>query len=82
MPYSPKAMPPINDLETLRGYVEEELRSIERELSETVAVDLRPIYAAPTRPRNGMVVYADGTHWNPGAGEGLYAREASAWVKL
>jgi hypothetical protein len=31
-----------------------------------------------------MVVYADGTNWNPGSGEGIYRRNAanSAWVFL
>lgn len=82
MPYVPTAMPPVESLEALRAYVEEELRSIAREMSETVAVDLRPVFVAPTRPRNGMIVYADGTTWNPGAGEGVYARENGVWVKL
>lgn len=31
---------------------------------------------------DGMVVYADGTVWNPGSGEGLYERRAGAWQKL
>lgn len=31
---------------------------------------------------DGMIAYADGTVWNPGAGEGVYARIAGAWVKL
>lgn len=30
-------------------------------------------FAAPTRPRRGVLAYADGTHWNPGSGEGFYA---------
>lgn len=40
------------------------------------------LYAAPTKTRAGMVVYADGTTWNPGSGEGLYRRNAanSAWT--
>ena len=36
----------------------------------------------PTKPRNGMLVYSDGTDWNPGSGEGFYGYEAGAWVKL
>lgn len=30
----------------------------------------------------GMVVLADGTNWNPGAGQGVYAYYAAAWHKL
>lgn len=36
----------------------------------------------PPTPFNGMVVYADGTSWNPGAGVGFYGYQNGAWVKL
>lgn len=36
----------------------------------------------PEKPRDGMVAFADGTSWNPGAGGGLYERVAGAWQKL
>jgi len=39
-------------------------------------------YAAPTKPREGMIALADGTTWNPGSGAGVYAYYGSAWVKL
>lgn len=45
-------------------------------------VSLVKMSVPPSRPRDGMVVYADGTNWNPGQGEGVYARVAGAWVKL
>jgi hypothetical protein len=35
--------------------------------------------AEPIRYADGDLVYADGTNWNPGAGEGLYCRVAGAW---
>jgi len=38
--------------------------------------------AAPAKPTDGDVVYADGTDWNPGSGEGIYARYNSTWNKL
>jgi len=38
---------------------------------------------APINPQQGDIRYADGTDWNPGAGEGIYFRNAAgAWVKL
>lgn len=44
---------------------------------------LRTLYAAPAKPREGMVVKADGTTWNPGGtGAGIYAYVGGAWVKL
>lgn len=38
--------------------------------------------AQPASMTDGMIVYADGTLWNPGSGEGFYGRENGAWVKL
>lgn len=35
----------------------------------------------PTRPRDGLLAFADGTNWNPGQGKGLYIYSA-AFQKL
>ena len=40
---------------------------------------LEKLYAAPEKFRDGTIVYADGTTWNPGSGEGAYIRYAAAW---
>ena len=37
---------------------------------------------APTRTEDGMIRYADGTNWNPGSGEGMYAYFNAQWNKL
>lgn len=39
-------------------------------------------HAAPSRLRPGMFVYADGSDWNPGSGEGLYRRDKTnaSWI--
>jgi hypothetical protein len=37
-------------------------------------------YAAPPKPREGMIVLADGTDWNPGNGAGYYGYVGGAWV--
>lgn len=36
----------------------------------------------PSSPSNGMIVYADGTSWDPGSGEGIYGRVAGSWIKM
>ena len=36
----------------------------------------------PNEKDDGTIVYADGTNWNPGGGEGFYGRVSGAWVKL
>ena len=40
------------------------------------------LYVAPTKPREGDTVKADGTKWNPGSGAGVYQYRSSAWVKV
>lgn len=37
---------------------------------------------APAKPREGMLVVADGTNWNPGSGKGAYEYLNGAWHKL
>lgn len=39
-------------------------------------------HAAPARPKEGMIVIADGTDWNPGSGAGAYEYKGGAWSKL
>lgn len=43
---------------------------------------LKVLYAEPSRTFAGMIVYADGTSWNPGSGEGFYRRnkDNDGWV--
>lgn len=36
-------------------------------------------HAAPSKPKHGMLVFADGTDWNPGSGAGLYQYRAGVW---
>lgn len=70
-------------LEALRSYIETELLAVSRFVSDNSVIELRPLYAEPERPRAGMLVYADGTTWDPGAGEGVYVYDlAGTWNKL
>ena len=83
MRYVPKTVP-LNTPPGLRDWLASELRRIANSLAEP-RVDvqcLEPLAAEPARLADGMLVYADGTNWNPGAGAGVYARESGAWQKL
>lgn len=82
MPYSPSRGVNVTTVDALRNYVDGELKRISQALNETTALDLRPVHVAPLRPREGMIVFADGTDWNPGAGKGVYSYSGGAWVKL
>ena len=41
------------------------------------------LHAAPERPREGVIVCADGTDWAPDVnGPGVFAYLGAAWVRL
>jgi len=73
----------IRTLEELTRYV----RDIESRASSAITLlaagHLDVINAAPTKPRQGDIRYADGTQWNPGSGEGMYFyNSAGIWKFL
>ncbi len=45
-------------------------------------LQLEVSYAAPAKLRVGLIVYADGTVWDPGSGEGLYVYKSTGWAAL
>jgi hypothetical protein len=74
---------PPQDLAGLVRYVGTEFRRLAESLAGNQdSIRLKPLYAEPTRMYPCMLVYADGTTWNPGSGEGVYRRNLanSAWV--
>lgn len=82
MPYIPRTPPSIQNTEDLRAWVEGEFLSISQALNDTTLLHLKPVFRDVLKPRDGMLVYADGTHFNPGAGAGVYERRGGAWHKL
>lgn len=82
MAYQLKQMPQIQSVEDLRQWAENEFRQVALSQAETLEVELRLRYQAPEKPREGMIVAADGLTWNPGGGKGIYAYLGGAWVKL
>lgn len=45
-------------------------------------INLAELNRAPAKPRDGMVVLADGTNWNPGSGQGFYGYYNGSWKRL
>lgn len=79
--YAP-ALPP-NDEQALRGYVYMELLKIAAFLEAlNFGGTLPETNEAPTKLREGMIRFADGTNWNPGSGQGIYAYYGGSWNKL
>jgi hypothetical protein len=67
----------------LAPYIAGEVERINSALESGFVMEtLDRLNKEPTRKREGMLVYADGTNWNPGGGEGVYCYYASAWNKL
>ena len=74
--YIPTNVP--NDPALLPGFLMEELRRISLGTS-TRTVQLDVLHKAPDRPKDGMVVMADGVFFNPGSGPGFYGYRGGAW---
>jgi hypothetical protein len=70
------------DVPTLRRQIDEELTEIERTFRLQDLIQLQVLHSEPAKPRDGMVVAADGTNWDPGSGEGIYAWYNNQWNKL
>jgi len=70
------------ELQQLATYIAAELDSVSRSQHEAVeGVLFTVLHSEPKRPRAGLVVYADGSDWNPGSGEGQYRFNlAGSWV--
>ena len=81
--FKPSAPPdPTEGMEGFRPWVMEQFDQLSLAIPSGKLYKLEIRNAAPDKPRNGMVVYADGVVWNPGSGEGFYGYEAGAWVKF
>jgi hypothetical protein len=80
--YTPSTLPDTTDVSELKDWLLNELLLIADAIPSDGALKIRVRNSAPDKPRNGMIVYADGTSWNPGSGVGFYGYENGSWVKL
>ena len=82
--YAPEEAPSDGDMQNLIRYLQSELNRISdafNAVADGRALAVRTV--APDKAATGQIVYADGTLWNPGAGEGMYERRvAGTWNKL
>lgn len=78
--YAPSEPP--RDPEALQRFLREELQKVSTAITALSLGHLDKSYAAPKKPRDGDIRYADGTSWNPGSGAGVYVYKTSSWVLL
>ena len=76
--YTPGNVP--TDPASLAVFLRQEIEKIAQAIDAPVdQIDLKTLYAPPAKYRNGAIVKADGTTWNPGSGAGVYCYYGSAW---
>ena len=81
MAYVPTTPP--TDVAQLSDWLRRETAAIaQQSVSQVPFIQLQTLNVAPVKLINGMVVKADGTHWNPGSGSGVYVYRDAAWHLL
>ena len=80
--YEPEVPSDITKVPELVQFLIQELRRVSLALAGAQENPLPELHVAPTKLREGMIVLADGTDWNPGSGKGIYAYYSGAWNKL
>ena len=79
--YTPNPVP--DNPEDLPKYIFEELIKLQGALQENPVTFIAIKNVAPDRIKQGDIVYADGSNFNPGSGEGIYFRNAAGnYTKL
>lgn len=86
--FVPEPVAHITDSGELLEYVQRQFARLHAVMS--VGVRVKYYYTPPARPRDGDIVGADGTSWDPGggiggpatSGQGVYTFYAGAWHKL
>ncbi len=79
MSYVPRPVP--QTLDEIPSWLTQEMTTIAQVLAsfEPDTLYIREMAVQPAKPRNGQLVYADGTLWNPGSGRGLYYYKGNVW---
>lgn len=62
-----------------KQWLYDELQRVASEYALPQYFIFEELHAPPSKLIHGMVVFADGTDWNPGSGAGMYLYRAGAW---
>ena len=74
--------PPPADAASLAGWARAQFEKVAGAFRPQKVFQLETSHAEPAKPREGMIVLADGSDWDPGSGAGFYGYYGGAWVKL
>jgi hypothetical protein len=78
--YQPEPVTSLGDLPDLAAYIGRELSRIAEALPGDYLV-IKVYHNPPAKVKEGMLVFADGTNWDPGSGRGLYLYDGG-WQKV
>ena len=76
--YTPNPVP--DNPEDLPQYLLQEFQKIQAALEENPTTFIEVKNVAPSRIKQGDIVYADGSNFNPGSAEGIYFRNAAGSI--
>lgn len=71
-----------NEDEAFKLWAKREFERVQEALQEFDFLLLQELHEAPKKLKKGMIVLADGTNWNPGAGAGVYSYYGGVWNRL
>lgn len=72
----------ITTIEQLVKFLRDREIRIAAAIQALTAGHLDPLSAPPQKPRDGDFRYADGVHWDPGGGKGIYYYDGVGWNQL
>lgn len=76
MSYTMRPPPESKDLTVIFEWLLQELATVSSITQIAEERQVLVFHRAPTKPRDGMLVLADGTDWNPGNGRGYYGYDS------
>jgi len=69
-------------LKDVSDWAYDEFKNVEQGFMDLDRVRMATAFVEPTKKRDGDIVFADGTEWDPGDGQGAYIYYGGAWHKL
>lgn len=80
--YTPDPITGVKSVEELMNFVVQEYQKISDFLEGVLTKEIPELSKEPLKPRERMIVAADGIQWNPGSGKGIYTYLNGKWLPL